>query len=482
VGNGAPVNSRPFFLGGEPVITPETAPVHRPYDGRLIAEVCLAGTAEAARAIDVAQEAFERTRRSALVDRARLLRNIANAIGQRSGEFVDLLVAEAGKPVTLARMEVQRAQATFELAAAAALEPNGHPIEMEATTAGAGHSGWARRFPLGVILGITPFNFPLNLVAHKVAPCLATGNTMIVKPAMKTPLCALLLGEILAECGAPAGQISFIPFGHAQVAPLLRDPRIKMLSFTGGVDVGWRLKSQAIKQKVTLELGGNAACLVEPDADWQKHAAKMAVGAFAYAGQSCISVQRIFAHQEIYEDFKAEFLTQVAAMAKVGDPRDEATLVGPMITHGALDQVVAWIKEAQGQGARLLTPWKVEGQILHPVVLENVPRNAAISREEAFAPVVVLEPYTDFAAGLAAVNDSKFGLQAGVFTHDLGKISRAYDELDVGGVLINQVPTFRTENMPYGGVKDSGFGREGVRYAMEDMTELKSLVINERGL
>jgi glyceraldehyde-3-phosphate dehydrogenase (NADP+) len=472
---------RPFFIGGEAVCTAETAPVHSPYDGRLVAEVCLAGTAEVARALDLAQEAFERTRRSPLVGRAQLLRSIADTIGRRAGEFVELMVAEAGKPVTLARMEVQRAQATFELAAAAALEPNGHPIEMEATAAGAGHSGLARRFPLGVILGITPFNFPLNLVAHKVAPCLATGNTMMVKPAMKTPLCALLLGEVLAECGVPNGQVSFLPFGHSQVAALLHDPRVKMLSFTGGVDVGWRLKSQAIKQKVTLELGGNAACLVEPEADWKKHTAKMAVGAFAYAGQSCISVQRIFAHEKIYEDFKAEFLTQVAAKAKAGDPAADTTLVGPMITKDALDKVVGWVKEAQAQGARLLTPWKVEGQVLHPVVLENVPRKASISCEEAFAPVVVLEPYADFAAGLAAVNDSKFGLQAGVFTNDQAKLWQAYDQLDVGGVLINQVPTFRTENMPYGGVKDSGFGREGVRYAMEDMTELKSLVINERG-
>ncbi|MFM8887095.1 MAG: aldehyde dehydrogenase family protein, partial [Chthoniobacterales bacterium] len=336
--------------------------------------------------------------------------------------------------------------------------------------------------PLGVILGITPFNFPLNLVAHKVAPCLATGNTMILKPAMKTPLCALLLGEVLAECGAPAGQVSFVPFGHQQVAALLRDPRVKMLSFTGGVDVGWKLKGEAIKQKVTLELGGNAACVVEADSDWKKHAAKMAVGAFAYAGQSCISVQRIFAQDSIYTEFKEVFLAAVREKAVAGDPRDAKTLVGPMITKAALDNVVKWIKEAEAGGAKLLTPLKVEAQILHPVVMENVPRDAAISCEEAFAPVVVLESYKTFVDGLAAVNDSKFGLQAGVFTAELSKAYEAYDALEVGGVLINQVPTFRTENMPYGGVKDSGFGREGVRYAMEDMTEIKSLVINERGL
>ena len=472
----------PFFVDGQPVTTDETAEVRNPYDGKPVAEICVAGPADVARALDSAEKAFAQTRHVPLIERSRLLLRIADTIGRRGEEFVELLIAEAGKPVSLARIEVQRAQSTFELAGAAALEPNGHPVEMEATSAGAGHTGLARRFPLGVILGITPFNFPLNLVAHKVAPCLATGNTMILKPAMKTPLCALLLAEVLAECGAPAGQVTFLPFGHQQVGALLRDPRVKMLSFTGGVDVGWKLKGEAIKQKVTLELGGNAACVVEADSDWKKHAAKMAVGAFAYAGQSCISVQRIFAQSGIYHEFKDVFLAAVREKAIAGDPRDAKTLVGPMITRDALDNVVRWIKEAEAAGARLLTPLKVEGQILHPVVLENVPRDAAVSREEAFAPVVVLASYGTFADGLAAVNDSKFGLQAGVFTSDLAKAYRAYDVLEVGGVLINQTPTFRTENMPYGGVKDSGFGREGVPYAMEDMSELKSLVINERGL
>ena len=473
---------RPFLLGDHSVRTEETAAVHNPYDGALVAEVCMAGAKEIGEVLDLAACTFKEARQTEPVERSRLLRRIADAVGQRADDFVELLIAEAGKPVALARIEVQRAQSTFELAAAGALEPNGHPIEMGATPAGAGHSGLARRFPLGVILGITPFNFPLNLVAHKVAPCLATGNTMILKPAMKTPLCALLLGEVLAECGAPAGQVSFLPFGHQHVGPLLRDPRVKMLSFTGGVDVGWKLKSEAVKQKITLELGGNAACVVEPDSDWRRHAEKMVVGAFAYAGQSCISVQRIFVHESIYGEFREVFLAQVREKAVAGDPRDTKTLVGPMITKAALDNAVAWVKDAVSRGARLLTPLKVDGQILHPVVLESVPREAAIACEEAFAPVVVLESYRTFADGLAAVNDSKFGLQAGVFTGDLAKIYQAYDALEVGGVLINQVPTFRTENMPYGGVKDSGFGREGVPYAMEDMTEIKSLIINERGL
>ena len=472
---------RTFLLGGRAITTGQTAEVRNPYNGDLVAEVSMAGAKEISEALDLAARTFEETRHTAPIERSRLLRKISETIGRRADEFVALLVTEAGKPVTLAKGEVQRAQSTFELAAAAALEPNGHPIEMGATPAGAGHSGLARRFPLGVILGITPFNFPLNLVAHKVAPCLATGNTMILKPAMKTPLCALLLGEVLAECGVPAGQIAFLPFGHEHVDTLLRDPRVKMLSFTGGVDVGWQLKANAVKQKITLELGGNAACVVEPDSNWKQHAAKMTTGAFAYAGQSCISVQRIFVHETIYGDFQKAFLAQVHEKAVAGDPRDAQTLVGPMITKTALDNIVRWIREAEARGAKLLTPVRVEGQVLHPVVLENVPRDASIACEEAFAPVVVLESYRTYADGLAAVNDSKFGLQAGVFTDDLGKAYEAYDRLEVGGVLINQVPTFRTENMPYGGVKDSGFGREGVRYAMEDMTELKSLVINERG-
>ncbi len=472
---------RPFLLGGHPVTTGETVAVRNPYDGTPVADVCLAGPGQIAQALDLAEKSFATTRQQPLLERSRLLQRIAQTIGRRADDFVALLVAEAGKPVTLAKIEVERAQATFELAAAAALEPNGHAIEMEATAAGAGHTGLARRFPLGVILGITPFNFPLNLVAHKVAPCLATGNTMILKPALKTPLCALLLGEVLAECGAPAGQVAFLPFDHRHVPPLLRDPRVKMLSFTGGVEVGWKLKTEAVKQKVTLELGGNAACVVEADSDWTRHTAKIATAGFAYAGQSCISLQRLFVQESIAADFREAFLAEVQAKALTGDPRDPQTLVGPMITKEALEQAVGWIKDAEAAGAKLLTPLRREGSVLHPVVLENVPREAAINREEAFAPVVVLDSYRTFADALAAVNDSKFGLQAGVFTRDLAKAWQAYETLDVGGVLVNQVPTFRTENMPYGGVKDSGFGREGVRYAMEDMTELKSLVINQGG-
>lgn len=472
---------RPFVIAGETFEPGEYITVSNPYDGTAVARVCMAGPDHIARALTAAQAAFARTRAATPHERSRLLGRIAAGIGDKADEFAATIVAEAGKPVSLARAEVERARATFEIAAVAALEARDQPVEMEATAAGAGHSGLVRRFPLGVILGITPFNFPLNLVAHKVAPCIATGNTMILKPSPRTPLTALLLGEVLDECGVPPGQITILPFDHTLAEDVLRDPRVKMLTFTGSGEAGWKLKAAAPKLKVTLELGGNAACVVEPGASWRKHTAKMVAGAFANAGQSCIAIQRIFVRDEIYGEFRDEFARLTRETAVAGDPRDPSTMVGPMICREALERTLRRIAEAQSRGARLLTPLKVEGSVLHPVILVDVPRDVAICREEAFAPVVVLEACRTFEDALAAVNDSPFGLQAGVFTEDAAKMRLAFDTLEVGGVLINQVPTFRTENMPYGGVKDSGFGREGVRSAMDEMTEPKLLVVNERG-
>lgn len=469
---------RPFRIDGQTVRTRQTKRVVNPYDNTTLAEVYLAGGAEIDRALEVSQHTFATTLRQLPKERSRLLRDTAAAIRQRAEEFAQLLVAEAGKPISLARLEVQRAQNTFALAADEALRPREHVLAMDATPAGRGHTGRTQRIPLGVILGITPFNFPLNLVAHKVAPCLATGNTMILKPALKTPLSALLLGEVLAGCGMTPGQITFLPFGHEHVPQILSDPRVKMLSFTGGDKPGWRLKALAVKQKVALELGGNAACLVEPVGDWRGHIGKMVAGAFAYAGQSCISVQRIFVHAGISDEFRELFLAETERTAIAGDPREERTMVGPMISEDAVQRTIERIRQAETGGGRLLTPLQVEGRVLHPVVMDHVPPTSALACEEAFAPVVVLQDYCDFREALAAVNASRFGLQAGVFTKDPEKITEAYDSLEVGGVLINEVPTYRTENMPYGGVKDSGLGREGVRYAMDEMTEWKTLVIN----
>ncbi|MBU3664352.1 MAG: aldehyde dehydrogenase family protein [Chthoniobacterales bacterium] len=471
----------PFLLGDSEVATGEILEVANPYDGSVAARVCMAGPREIEEALALAHKTFFTTRHVGAEERAALLLKISRCIARCADEFAEIIVSEAGKPVSLARAEVQRAVTTFAAAADAAREPCTFDIHMEATAAGAGHHGTARRFPLGVVLGITPFNFPLNLVAHKIAPCIAAGNTMLLKPSPRAPSAALRLAGVLRECGVPPGQINVLPFDHGRVAGLLGDARIKMLSFTGSADVGWQLKAKAVKKRVTLELGGNAACIVEPDPDWKSHVEKIAAGAFAYAGQSCISVQRIFVHERIYDGFKHELLARLPESAPAGDPRDPHTVVGPMITGGALELALERIADAQAHGARMLTPLRVEGQVLHPVVLENVPTDSAIWCEEAFAPVAALRAYGDFAEALSATNESRFGLQAGVFTKDEAKIARAYDELEAGAVLVNQVPTFRTENMPYGGVKDSGCGLEGVRYAMEEMTALKSLVVNEGG-
>jgi glyceraldehyde-3-phosphate dehydrogenase (NADP+) len=366
---------------------------------------------------------------------------------------------------------------TFTAAAEEARRQHGEVLDMDAFASGDGHVGLARRFPLGVVTAITPFNFPLNLVAHKVAPCLATGNTMIVKPATKTPLTALLLAEVLVEEGVPAGQVNFVTCSNDDAARLITDERVKKVTFTGSPAVGWKLKAQCGKKKITLELGGNAGVILHADADLAAAIPAVATGGFAFAGQSCISVQRVVAHESIYDDAKAQLVVHIRDKIKTGDPRDRATVVGPMITADALDAIRAKLDAALAAGAKLVCGGEVRGRCLEATVLEDADPSLDICAQEAFAPIVTLHRYREFEEALAFVNASDFGLQAGVFTRDLGLALRAFEALDVGGVLINQVPTFRVENMPYGGIKDSGFGREGVRYAMEEMTELKSLII-----
>lgn len=471
--------SKPYYINGRWASSSSVQDVVNPWTGEVIDTVCLADGAQVEKAVATAHAALANVRKLSAVERSACLLRVAEGIRARQEEFIATIIAEAGKPRGAAEVEVGRAQICFEQAAHEAVRASGELLEMSGTKPGAGHFGLVRRFPLGVILGITPFNFPLNLVAHKVAPAMATGNTMVLKPALKTPLTALLLAEVLAEAGVPAGQINMVPFGHEFIPALLVDDRIKMLSFTGSVSVGWKLKTEAVKMKVALELGGNAAVIVEPETPLDVAIPKIAAGAFSYAGQSCISVQRIFVHQSIYEKFRDSLRAYIEEKIKVGDPAQAGTVVGPMINPEARDKVAAWIREAESAGATLLTPLRPEGtNVLHPVLLEGVPRNAAVVCEEAFAPLAVLESYDTFDDALAKVNESRFGLQAGVFTSDIKKAFRAFETLEVGGVMINQVPTFRVENMPYGGIKDSGHGREGIRYAMEEMTEPRSLVVN----
>jgi len=336
--------------------------------------------------------------------------------------------------------------------------------------------GILRRFPIGVILGISPFNFPLNLVTHKVAPALASGNAIIIKPSSKTPLSALLLAEVIDASSLPKGVFSVLPSSGAVAEKLLEEQAIKKLTFTGSADVGWKLKAKAVKKKVTLELGGNAGVIVHEDADLGFAVNRCVTGSFSYAGQTCISVQRIYLHKSIYDRFLEEFIKKVIAL-KLGDPLDTQTNVGPMISKSALDHTLAFIKGAKEEGARLLTGGKAHGNILEPTVLDNVNAKMKVICEEAFAPVVSLIKYDSFDEALEMVNSSRYGLQAGVFTKDIGRILKAYETLEVGGIVINDVSSFRVDSMPYGGVKDSGFGREGVRFAIEEMSEPKLLAI-----
>jgi glyceraldehyde-3-phosphate dehydrogenase (NADP+) len=472
------MNASPLLLiNGAWVGAVESSPVFNPHTGGEIARVPLGGVGEIEVALAAAAEAFPRVRGTAGHERAALLLRIAAGVQARQADFVATIVSEAGKPVTFAEAEVARAAITFTAAAEEARRAHGELLPVDAFPSGDGHLGLMRRFPLGVIAAITPFNFPLNLVAHKVAPALATGNTMVVKPAMKTPLTALLLAEVLHEAGVPAGQMNFVTCGNEDAARLVTDARVKMVTFTGSPAVGWRLKELCGKKRITLELGGNAGVIVHRDADVAAAVPLIATGAFGYAGQSCISVQRVAVHESRYDEVKAALVAHIAAKVPTGDPWERTTVVGPMITEPARDAVLERIAAALAGGARLVCGGQVRGRCLEATVLENADAAMAICAEEAFAPVLTLHRYAEFAEALAFVNASDFGLQAGVFTRDLTLALRAYEELEVGGVLINQVPTFRVENMPYGGIKDSGFGREGARYAMEEMTEMKSLVI-----
>lgn len=466
-----------LLIGGEWCSAAESAPVTNPFTGEEFARAPLGGPAEIESGIAAAHAAFPQARRTPAHERARLLLAVAAGIEKRQAEFVELILSEAGKPVTFAEAEVTRAQMTFTAAAEEARRQHGELLDMDAFSSGDGHVGLARRFPLGVVTAITPFNFPLNLVAHKVAPCLATGNTMIVKPATKTPLTSLLLAEVLVAAGLPGGQVNFVTCSNDDAAQLVTDPRVKKVTFTGSPAVGWKLKERCGKKRMTLELGGNAAVILHADADLDTAIPAVAMGSFAFAGQSCISVQRVVIHESIYEEAKMRLAAHVAAKIKTGDPRDRATVVGPMITADALAGIREKLDAALAAGAQLVCGGEMRGRCLEATVLENVDLKLDLCAQEAFAPIATLHRYHDFEEALDFVNASDFGLQAGVFTSDLGLALRAFDVLDVGGVLINQVPTFRVENMPYGGIKDSGFGREGVRWAMEEMTELKSLII-----
>ena len=467
----------PLQIGGGETESGNWLPVTNPYDGALLTEVALAGPAEIDRAVAAAEEAFPGWRDSGNYRRVEVLERMVAGLRRRREEMAATIVAEAGKPLTLARIEVDRAANTFTLAAEEAKRIGGEVIPLDLQPDSEGRLGLTSRFPLGVIAAITPFNFPLNLVAHKVAPALAGGNAVILKPSSQAPVSALMLGEIAGEAGLPPGVMNVVPAKSRVASSLVPDPRIRMVTFTGSPDVGWALRAQAGKKKVLLELGGNASAVVEADADLDFAARRIALGGFAYAGQICISVQHVLVHRDVFGDFRDLFLRAVADLA-VGDPADPSTMVGPMIDREAADRVMAWIGEAREAGAELLCGGRQRGTLVDPTVLEGTGPAMKVGCREVFGPVTTLDSYDDFSEALERVNATVYGLQAGVFTANLNRAFEAYRRIDAGGVIINDFPTFRVDHMPYGGVKESGLGREGVRYAVEEMTELRLLVLN----
>lgn len=466
-----------YFLAGKWQRGEEQYNLYNPYTKTLIATIGRAGAAEVEAAIAAATDAFAITRTMPNHRRASILNGIAKMLYESSEELALTIAQEAAKPIKQARGEVQRAIFTFAKAAEETSHMYGEVLTMDATAVGEGRHGIVRRFPLGPVAAITPFNFPLNLVAHKLAPAIATGCPIILKPASQTPMVALKLATIIVEAGLPEGGLSVLPMHSKDAAPLVEDDRIKLLSFTGSPAVGWDMKRRAGHKRVALELGGNAAVIVHKDADLSFAAPRIAAGGFAYAGQSCISVQRVFIHHQVYQKFMSLFVPAVQAL-KYGDPLSEETDLSVVITPADGERIAAWIAEAKAHGAEVVTGGTVQGSMVVPTVLTNVDPTLAISCQEAFAPVVIVQPYQDFEEALEAVNTSHYGLQAGVFTNDLRLVWHAYETLDMGGVIINDVPTWRVDHMPYGGVKQSGFGREGIRYAMEEMTEMRLLVLN----
>lgn len=473
-----------------PVLTPWINGVAVPLENRITDSVLFPFTGETAvmaaqgtaadleTAIAAAQAGFTAMKAMPRHARRDLLVRIADAMTRERQALGAELATSCGKPIGQALGEVDRAIMTFSLAADETRRFGGEVVPLDIDPRTVGYTGLVHRFPVGPISAISPFNFPLNLLAHKVAPAIAVGSALVVKPPPQCPQMAFRLGTIMAECGLPAGGYNVLHMTIPVAEALATDPRFAMLTFTGSPTVGWHLKSVAGKKKVCLELGGNAAAIVHEDAgdlDWV--AQRLALGAFAYAGQVCIKVQRVLVHRPIYDRFVQKLVAATAALV-CGDPMDPKTAVGPMIDKGAADRVQAWAAEAVQAGAEVLLAGKRTGNVLTPGLLANVPHEAKVSCREIFGPVSIVAPYQEFGDALAAVNNSDFGLQAGVFTHDVNRIFTAFAALEVGGVVANDFPTLRVDNFPYGGVKDSGFGREGVRYAMEEMSEPRMLVLN----
>ena len=473
----AATKPHPIFLAGRWVDSPDRLEVTNPAKPDEPAGATYHATEEQyEEAVEAAVAAFETTRRLPAYERGRMLREISAGISERREELGRLITLESGKPIRDALVEVDRATLTFRLGAEEAERMTGELIPLDLMASSKGRVGVTRRFPIGPIAGISPFNFPLNLAAHKVAPAIAAGCTIVLKPPSKDPLTMLTVAEIIEKAGIPEGAVSILPMSRALGDRMVADERFKLLSFTGSPSVGWRMKERAGKKKVVLELGGNAGVIVDETADLDWAVKRTLVGAFAYAGQVCISVQRMFIQRSVYDDFLERFVAGTRQI-QVGDPLDPETQLGPMVDAAAAQRTESWVREAEELGGRVLAGGRADGSEFPPTVLVDTPPTAQVCSNEAFAPLVVAFPFDDFDDAIAQVNDSFYGLQTGVFTNDLQRSWQAFAELEVGGVIVNDIPTYRIDHMPYGGVKDSGLGREGLRWAIEDMTELRLMVV-----
>ena len=468
--------SYPYYLASEPHYANIDLDVTNKYTQKVATKVALADADVIDKAIAAAEKAQPAMAAMAPYERQAVLEHCVKRFTERAEEMAQALCIEAGKPIKDAKGEVSRLIDTFKIAAEESVRINGETVNLEISARAKGYQGMTKKVPIGPCSFISPFNFPLNLAAHKVAPAIAAGCTFVLKPASRTPIGALIIGEVLAETDLPKGAFSILPCSRDGADLFTTDERLKLLSFTGSPDVGWALKAKAGKKPVVLELGGNAACVIDEDADIEDAIDRVIIGAYYQSGQSCISVQRLLVHSKIYDEFKSRYVERVKALVS-GDPTDENTFIGPMISEGEAERLHGWIVEAKDKGATILCGGTREGAMLQATVMENVPKDCDASAEEAFGPLSILVPFDDYDEALKEVNNSRYGLQAGVFTRDIYKAHKAWDVLEVGGVVIGDVPSWRVDNMPYGGVKDSGLGREGIRYAIEDMSETRLMVI-----
>ncbi len=466
-----------MYLGGEWVDRDNTVEIRSPYDDSVVGNVALAGKDDYTKAIEIAEDTFKVTRELPSYKRQETCQAVADALQENIDELATLMARELGKAYQDAKVEITRAIGVFKIAGEEAKRMGGDIIDLDWSPGSEERVGLVRRFPKGVIAGISPFNFPLNLVCHKVAPAIASGNTIVIKPASATPIMALKLAEIIDKTDHPKGAVSILPGSSKNASPLLEDPRVKLITFTGSAEVGWWIKENAGKKEVVLELGGNAGAIVADDTDLDFATTRITKGGYAIAGQSCISVQRVYVHENVYDEFLEMFESKVAQL-KIGDPTDPETDIGAMVDRESVENSVKMIEAAVKGGAKLVIGGEDKGKLVSPTILTDVKASMDVCAKEAFAPLVVVIRYTDFKKAVAEINNSDYGLQAGVFTHRLKDIFYAFKHIDCGGIVINDVPTYRADHQPYGGMKDSGLGREGIRYTIEDMTDVKILSVN----